>query len=218
MRVRILACIQAAVLALSSFQTTASTISTENPVLVTEAETESKKETEGEALSETESYYDTIETESGELGIESEDELLSETEDVIETKSEDVTETEGATETKSEDVTETEDITETKPEDVTETEDVTEPEDVMETEPGTKAEDNIDTARYLTTVDAVGGKLRESLKNREAEITVYYQTTEEPDCEIAKEIWNAALEHTGKPTEGDYILFQYESLEILFAR
>ncbi len=222
MRVRILACIQAAVLALSSFQTTASTISTENPVLVTEAETESKKETEGEALSETESYYDTIETESGEVGIESEDELLSETEDVIETKSEDVTETEGATETKSEDVTETEDITETeteditetKPEDVTETEDVTEPEDVMETEPGTKAEDNIDTARYLTTVDAVGGKLRESLKNREAEITVYYQTTEEPDCEIAKEIWNAALEHTGKPTEGDYILFQYESLEI----
>ena len=181
MRVRILACIQAAVLALSSFQTTASTISTENPVLVTEAETESKTETEGEALSETESYYDTIETESGEVGIESEDELLSETEDVIETKSEDVTETEGATETKSEDVTETEDITETeteditetKPEDVMETEDVTEPEDVMETEPGTKAEDNIDTARYLTTVDAVGGKLRESLKNREAEITVY---------------------------------------------
>ncbi len=222
MRVRILACIQAAVLALSSFQTTASTISTENPVLVTEAETESKTETEGEALSETESYYDTIETESGEVGIESEDELLSETEDVIETKSEDVTETEGATETKSEDVTETEDITETeteditetKPEDVTGTEDVTEPEDVMETEPGTKAEDNIDPAQYLTTVDAVGGKLRESLKNREAEITVYYQTTEEPDGEIAKEIWNAALEHTGKPTEGDYILFQYESLEI----
>ena len=210
MRVRILACIQAAVLALSSFQTTASTISTENPVLVTEAETESKTETEGEALSETESYYDTIETESGEVGIESEDELLSETEDVIETKSEDVTETEGATETKSEDVTETEDITETeteditetKPEDVTETEDVTEPEDVMETEPGTKAGDYIDTARYLTTVDAVGGKLRESLKNREAEITVYYQTTEEPDGEIAKEIWNAALEHTGKPTAG----------------
>lgn len=238
MRVRILACIQAAVLALSSFPTTASTISTENPVLVTEAETESKTETEteGEPFSETETYYNTTEKDGGEVGNEAEDELLSETEDVIETKPEDVTETEGATESKSEDVTETEDVTKTESEDVTETEtedmtetepedmtetegvtetkDVMETEDVTETEPGTKAEDNIDTAQYLTTVDAVGGKLRESLKNREAEITVYYQTTEEPDGEIAKEIWNAALEHTGKPTEGDYILFQYESLEI----
>ncbi len=238
MRARILACIQAAVLALSSFPTTASTISAENPALVTEAETESKTETEteGEPFSETETYYNTTEKDGGEVGNEAEDELLSETEDVIETKPEDVTETEGATETKSEDVTETEDVTktesedvtetetedmtETEPEDMTETEDVTETKDVMETEdvtetePGTKAEDNIDTAQYLTTVDAVGGKLRESLKNREAEITVYYQTTEEPDGEIAKEIWNAALEHTGKPTEGDYILFQYESLEI----
>ena len=46
MRARILACIQAAVLVMSSFQTTASTIPTGNPVLAIEAETESETEIE----------------------------------------------------------------------------------------------------------------------------------------------------------------------------
>lgn len=210
MRVRILACIQAAVLVMSSFQTTASTIPTGNPALVIEAETESETETEAqeELRSETETETETKMENVAETG--------NGTEDVTETGTGDVTETETETETEDEEETETE--TETKTEDMAETgtvtEDVTETEtgDVTETE--TESENDMDTARYLTTVDAVGEKLRESLTNRESEITVYYQTTETPDDEIAKKIWNAALEHTGKPAEGDYILFQYESLEI----
>lgn len=212
MRVRILACIQAAVLVMSSFQTTASTIPAGNPVLASEAGTESEMETEPQE----------------ELHLESEDAAKTETEtetkmeDVAETETEteDVTETKNETEPETEDVAETEIETETKTEDVTETEtgteDVTETEtgDVTETETETESENDMDTARYLTSVDAVGEKLRESLTNRESEITVYYQATEKPDDEIAKEIWNAALEHTGKPAEGDYILFQYESFEI----
>ncbi len=214
MRARILACIQAAVLVMSSFQTTASTIPTGNPVLAIEAETESESETETEAqeelCSETEEVTET----------KTETETATETKDMSETETgtESVTETKDETETETEDVSETETETEIKTEDVSETEtgtdDMTETgtEDVTETE--TDADNDIDTARYLTTVDAVGEKLRESLKNRESEITVYFQTTEKPDDEIAREIWNTALEHTGKPTEGDYILFQYESLEI----
>ena len=214
MRARILAYIQAAVLVMSSFQTTASTIPTGNPVLAIEAETESESETETEAqeelCSETEEVTET----------KTETKTATETKDMSETETgtESVTETKDETETETEDVSETETETEIKTEDVSETEtgtdDMTETgtEDVTETE--TDADNDINTARYLTTVDAVGEKLRESLKNRESEITVYFQTTEKPDDEIAREIWNTALEHTGKPTEGDYILFQYESLEI----
>ena len=50
MKLRILACIQAAALALSSFPTTAGTISTDNPVLVTEAETETVPLLEDESV------------------------------------------------------------------------------------------------------------------------------------------------------------------------
>lgn len=216
MKVRILACIQAAILAFSSFPTTAATISADNPVSVIEAETESETEPKEELFSETETFNDMTERYSEEVDNETVEETFSEKD--METDIEDMTEMEEGTE--NEDVmaaeTKTEEEVETKTEDVvgaetkTEEEVETKTEDVMATE----TEDNIDTAQYLTTVDAVGEQLRKSLTNREAEITVYYQTTEKPDDEIAKKIWDAALEHTGKPTEGDYIRFQYESLEI----
>mgnify|MGYP001059384000 CR=1 FL=1 len=228
MSARILAYIQAAVLAMSSVQTTASTIPTDYPVLAIEAETASETETETQEKTETEKQ-DVTETETEtqektetekqdvtetETQDETETQEKTETEDTTGTEDETGTETEDVSETETEDVTgtETEEMTETETEDATETEDETETEDVQEIE--TASESGIDTAQYLTTVDAVGEKLRESLTNREAEITVYYQTTEEPGSEIAAEIWDKALEHTGKPTQGDYLLFQYESLEI----
>lgn len=216
MKVRILACIQAAILAFSSFQTTAATIPTDNSVLGIEAEAESETVTESdeELFSETETFYDMSERYFEEVDNETDEETLSEKEinTETETETEDVMVTAVETETEDVMVAAVETETETEIEDVTETDEETETkvEDVMETE--TKV--NIDTAQYLTTVDAVGGQLRKSLTNREAEITVYYQTTEKPDDEIAEEIWDAALEHTGKPTEGDYIRFQYESYEI----
>jgi len=205
---RILACIQAVVLVLSSFQTTASTISTDNQELATETESETETEAEEGLFSEIETFYDETERYYKEEGNRAEDETLSETDTEMssETENETETETEDVAQTEIEEMTETEMPSET--EDVTQTGD----EDVTQTE--IESEDDINTAQYLTTIDAAGERLRQSLKSREAEITVYYQTTEEPDDGIAKEIWNAALEHTGKPTEGDYILFQYESLEI----
>ena len=54
MSARILAYIQAAVLAMSSVQTTASTIPTDYPVLAIEAETASETETETQEKTETE--------------------------------------------------------------------------------------------------------------------------------------------------------------------
>ncbi len=220
MKLRILACIQAAALALSSFPTTAGTISTDNPVLVTEAETETGEELFSEIENTTgNENKDTAEIENV---TETENKDAAETEDRTETKNEDVTETEtqDATENETEDATETENETETETEDLTEPQTEAEDETLSETEnkdaseTASKPEDNADTAQYLTTIDAAAEKLRKSLTNREAEITVYYQTTENPDDAAAEEIWNAALKHTGKPTEGDYLRFQYESLEI----
>ncbi len=226
MKIRILACIQAAALVLSSFPSMASTVSADNQVVGIEAEAETEThsdrtdgdygEADNETLFVTESEAETetkieAETETGDAAkTETQDATEAETEDVTETKTGDVTETEteAVTETGTEAITETETEDETE----TETQDVTKTEDMMEN--GTEAADNIDTAQYLTTVDAAGEKLREALTNRETEITVYYQTTKKPDGEIANAIWDAALAHTGKPTEGDYIRFQYKGLEI----
>ena len=87
MKLRILACIQAAALALSSFPTTAATISTDNPVLVAEAETETGEE------------------------------LLSEIEDATGNENKDTAEIENVTENENKDAAETETEDETNPED-----------------------------------------------------------------------------------------------------
>ena len=145
MKVRILACIQAAVLVLSSFQTMASTISNDDQVSVIEAETESETEieTENELLSETETFYDMSESYCGEVDNKAEDKLFSETESETEIEDETFSETEDETETETEDVTETEDETETETEDVTETE--TENETETEDETETETEDETET-------------------------------------------------------------------------
>ncbi len=120
MKVRILACIQAAVLVLSSFQTMASTISNDDQVSVIEAETES--ETEEELLSENETFYDMPESDSREVSNKAEDELFSETESETEIEDETFSETESETETEDETETETEDVTEIETEEETGTE------------------------------------------------------------------------------------------------
>lgn len=136
MKVRILACIQAAVLVLSSFQTMASTISNDNQVSVIEAETESETEskTDEELLSETETFYDMPESYCGEVDNKAEDKLFPETGSETEIEDETFSETESETETEDETETETEDETEIETENETETEDVTETEDETETE------------------------------------------------------------------------------------
>lgn len=53
--------------------------------------------------------------------------------------------------------------------------------------------------------------LREGLKNRENNITVYYETTDEDHSMIADNISKEALKHTGVSTEGDYIKYHLMS-------
>lgn len=142
MIVRILACIQAAALVLSSFQTTAGSVSDENQVLTIEAEMET--ETQEELFSETGTLYEMTQEDCEEAGNGAEDETLFEIEtengDVTEAeiKMEDETQTGDVTEaeTEMEDKTEAEDLTqaETEVEDETQIKDMTEAGDVTETE------------------------------------------------------------------------------------
>ena len=140
MKVRILACIQAAVLVLSSFQTTAGTSTADHSVSVIEAETE----TEEELISETETFYDMTERDYDEADNEAGDTTLSESETETEdmTLSETETESETEEETLSESETETENMTfsESETESETEEEPFSESETESETETETESE------------------------------------------------------------------------------
>ncbi|MCD8145966.1 MAG: hypothetical protein LUD84_01590, partial [Clostridiales bacterium] len=64
------------------------------------------------------------------------------------------------------------------------------------------------TIEYCTTIEEAAELMREELKNRTTTITVYYQCSASTGS-LAKEISNAAFEHTGDPEEGDYLAHQY---------
>lgn len=61
---------------------------------------------------------------------------------------------------------------------------------------------------YADTVEEAGEQIREGMKQREEVIQVYYQAPEYVDG-IMREIAQEALIHTGEPTEGDYLKWQY---------
>ena len=61
---------------------------------------------------------------------------------------------------------------------------------------------------YADTVKEAGEQIREGMKQREEVIQVYYQAPEYVDG-IMREIAQEALIHTGEPTEGDYLRWQY---------
>ena len=52
--------------------------------------------------------------------------------------------------------------------------------------------------------------LRNGMKNREAEITVNLCYEGTYNVEIFETIFDTAIAHTGVPTEGDYLAFQYK--------
>ncbi|MCD7843136.1 MAG: hypothetical protein LUG17_00730 [Clostridiales bacterium] len=62
---------------------------------------------------------------------------------------------------------------------------------------------------YCTTIEEAGEQFREEMKKRTETITVYYLTTEAITLTTYRDIFNAAVEHTGDPEEGDYLLHQY---------
>lgn len=66
-------------------------------------------------------------------------------------------------------------------------------------------------SEYLTTYEEVALRLRECMKNREASFTFYLRTTNDSPQGIIDIIWEKAMEHTGNPVEGDYILRQYDT-------
>lgn len=65
-----------------------------------------------------------------------------------------------------------------------------------------------DTADYLTSYEEAGAQMREAMKKRTESITIYFQA-EEFSKEVGRRISAEALAHTGVPTEGDYLKWQY---------
>ncbi len=64
-----------------------------------------------------------------------------------------------------------------------------------------------DEQEYLTTVEAAAAVLRQGMKSRQAQITVPYFCEGGYDSTAYKKILDAAVVHTGVPTEGDYLLW-----------
>ena len=75
-----------------------------------------------------------------------------------------------------------------------------------------QAEDNVAALAetiYYDTVPEAGEQVRNHLKERAETIVVGVDSKEAPSAEIANEIFDEALEHTGNATEGDYLKWQY---------
>lgn len=62
--------------------------------------------------------------------------------------------------------------------------------------------------KYLTSESELCEQLREALVQRETTITLHYQSNTY-DKNDATEFFEKAVAHTGKPTEGDYLKWQY---------
>lgn len=64
-------------------------------------------------------------------------------------------------------------------------------------------------ADYAETQYAAGLQLRDYIKNRQETFTIYYQSADAYYEGLSTDIVEYALEHTGDPTEGDYLRWQY---------
>ena len=69
---------------------------------------------------------------------------------------------------------------------------------------------------YYTNVSDAGAYLREGMKSRASTITIGYETDTLDDLsqEMMDAIFSAAVMHTGVPTEGDYLLWQYAGWDV----
>ena len=66
--------------------------------------------------------------------------------------------------------------------------------------------DTDEQIEYCTTLEEAAQALREQMKVRQENITLYYKTTGD-FSQLLTEIYNLAVAHTGQPTEGDYLLW-----------
>ena len=93
-------------------------------------------------------------------------------------------------------------------EDVIDISDLAEPDKIsLHTEYGISAASD---GEYLTTVEEAAEEMRDQLKARSDTVTIQYQSETDPGkaTDFVREIYYAAREHTGIPTEGDYLRYQ----------
>lgn len=64
-----------------------------------------------------------------------------------------------------------------------------------------------DDRDYVTTVEEAAALVREGIENRQETVTVAYLASSY-DESIMQQVLDAALEHTGVPTQGDYLRWQ----------
>lgn len=70
------------------------------------------------------------------------------------------------------------------------------------------ADTQADEVDYCSTIEEAGAVVREQLKDRQETVTVGLQA-EEMNQQQMHDVFSAALVHTGVPTEGDYLAWQY---------
>ena len=68
------------------------------------------------------------------------------------------------------------------------------------------------STQYVTSETALCDQLREDLVQRKSTITLHYQSNTY-DKQDAENFFKKAVAHTGKPTEGDYLKWQYAGWE-----
>ena len=66
-----------------------------------------------------------------------------------------------------------------------------------------------DTEEYHTSVSSASKAMREQMAARQSTITLNYKVTGTIPDNLLKDIADQAMVHTGKPTEGDYLRWQY---------
>lgn len=70
---------------------------------------------------------------------------------------------------------------------------------------------------YTSDIEVAAEALREGMKNRQESITVYVfdtELTQESFDALVSDIFFTSLEHTGEPTEGDYLKWQWGGVNI----
>ena len=87
---------------------------------------------------------------------------------------------------------------------------------VLEDTPGAAVPYALDDHEYATVDEAVI-QMRGHLKQRDTAITLYVQTTDFAEDTFYYEICLQAMEHTGTPTEGDYIRYQINRISASYS-
>ena len=95
--------------------------------------------------------------------------------------------------------------------------DVITEEDLVYGPPRVNAQTTGDDVNYASTFEGAGAQLRKAMVAREQTIVVLYQT-KSYDIAQHKDIFNAAVAHTGNPKEGDALLWNYAGYRVSVSR